>query len=216
MSLINTFEALSTTSVQQAYVDLVGKILDDTQRNTANGNVSYQWLTNAMVDTSLILKADSFRVSGVDKVDSTIYWANAWLTHKGSGFYDAGNVEAFNVMPGNVGANVFVTNSFKVLVPEKDFRSANSILGSNGLVTGSAFLSTFVNQTIANSNVYANLGINTGVDFALSNNYLTYYDFNANSFEIQNSLYLTESAIELAFAKNKTDVSVHILGGGGI
>ena len=215
MSIINTYEAVSSMAVQQAYVDLIGKVLDEKQNSYTNGNITNEWYTNAIIDVSLILKADSFRTLGIDQLDSTIYWANAWLKHKGAGFYDSGNLEYFNVMPSNVGGNVFVTSSYNVLIPEKSFENANTILNSNSINSSTNFLSGFANQILNNSNVYANLNINTGLDFAISNNYLDYSEFSSNSFSSENSLYLIDSAVELGFAKSKTDVAIHILNGRG-
>lgn len=211
MSYNNTLEALSTPATQQAYVDLVGLLLRERQVNTANGNVQYYWLSNALTDVSRIMLADGIRALGVNSIESSGNFSNSLLLSPGSGYYDSGNVESYNVMPSNVGANVFVINSYNVIIPQKDFAFANVAANTNAV--NQSYLNSYTNSLLANSNVYANLSIKTGVEYALSNNYLTSYNFTSNSFVIQQDLETVEAALELVLGDAKTS-TIDLLGGG--
>jgi len=213
MSILQTIEAIQTTATQQAYVDLVGKVLREKQNNAANGNVTYNWLSNAITDVSRILTADTIKTLNIDSIETSSNWSNTFIQNKGSGFYDSGVLESFNTMPSNVGANVFVTNAYKVLVPEKDFRFANAF--SQNTITTS-YLSNYSTSLIANSNTYSNLNITTGLGYALANNYLTDYSFTSNSFVTNSGIDVVEDSLELAFAANKNIVyTLMDFGGGG-
>lgn len=205
MSINNIVEALQTPVTQQAYVDLVGLVLRERQVNTANGNVQYNWLGNAITDVSRLLLSDTVKVFGLDGLESSSNWSNSFIGNKGSGFYDSGIIESFNTMPGNVGANVFITNSYKVLIPEKDFAFANSALQNTNSVT---YLQDFSTATLANSNVYSNLSIATGLDYALANNYYQYYGFTSNSFISSADVQTIETSLEIAFAASKNIVTI--------
>jgi hypothetical protein len=211
MSINNTIEALNTPVTQQAYIDLVGLILREQQTNTANGNVQYNWLGNALTDVSRIMLADSYRVLGIDSIQSTSNWSNSLIITQGSAYYDTGTAESYNVMPGNVGANVFITNSYNILVPEKDFRFANAYLNTNTITK--SYLENYSTSILANSNVYSNLSIRTGIDYAIANNYYNYSNFDSNSFVIQQDTDTVDSALELVLGITKS-TTIRVLGGG--
>jgi len=210
MSIEITIEALSTPATQQAYVDLVGLLLKERQNNIANANITYNWLGNAITDISRIMQADGINVFGINTLESSSNWSNSLIQNNGSGFYDSGVLESFNTMPGNVGGNVFVTNSYSVLVPPKDFVFSN-VFNSNALTT--TYVNNYTSSILSNSNVYSNLNINTGLDYALSNTYLNLYNFSSNVFTCQQDSQTVEELIELAFAENKQGV-IQLLGGG--
>lgn len=211
MSINTIIEALNTPATQQSYVDLVGLILRERQINTANANVQYNWLGNALTDVSRIMISDGVRVLGINGIESSSNFANSLIKSPGSDFYDTGVLESFNTMPGNVGANVFVINSYNVLIPEKDFAFANAAANTN--ITNQSYLNTYTNSLLSNSNVYANLSIRTGLDYALSNNYLQAYSFTANSLISEQDVETIEAALELVLGDTKS-TTLSVLGGG--
>lgn len=209
MSINNVTEVISIPATQQAYVDLVGLILKENQEYHANSNVDYYWLGNAMTNISKILLSDAIKVVGIDSLESTANWSNSLLQNNGSAFYDSGIQESFNVMPSNVGANVFVTNSYRVLIQPKDFQFAN-VFSSNVETT---YIEEYSRKTLANSNVYGNLSISTGIDYAFANTYLDNYSYSSNSLLPQQDVTVIENTLELAFGVNKTGI-IQLLGGG--
>lgn len=212
MSIINTIETLSNPITQQAYVDLTGQILREQQLAANNqSNIAYSWLGNAMQSVSRLFLADAIRLSGAGSLETINIYANSFLMHQGSAYYDSGQAEIFNVMPSNVGTNVFVTPSYRVLVSEKDFRYANTVENSN--ITAFTFVEDYVSNIISSSNIYSALSITTGLDFALANNYLSSFNVDANSFVSENSIDAVADAIELSFAIAKNS-SLLITGGG--
>lgn len=213
MSIINTLEILSNPVTQQAYVDLSSQVLRDQQLSAnSQSNIEYTWLSNTIQNTSILFTADSLRLTGADSLENFSIYANAFLLNRGTAFYDSGQEEIFNDMPSNVGTNVFIIPSYRVLVSEKDFQYSNIIQNSN--LTSYTSIDEFISNVIGSSNVFANLSITTGIDFALANNYLQDYDVNANTFVVENSIALISDSIELGFASAKKSV-LDIIGGGG-
>jgi len=212
MSSSNFFDIVKANVIQQAYVDLLGQILSEHQSRTPNANVQYHWMSNAITDASKVLLADTIKSVSIDKIESIAYVANSYLQHMGSAYFDSGNLESYNQMPSNVGTNVFVTSAFRVMIPEKDFRSANNFLSSPQNNITSSLVTSAIDSLLANTNVYVNLGITSGLEYALSNNYLIDYSYTANDFSVGQFVSQLNDAFEIGLESNKTKF---VIGTGG-
>ena len=193
---IQNLDNLKVNGVQQGVVDFYGKVLRGLQaKHGTNVSGSIQVLT----EFNNIVHADNIRTLRIDTLTSTQYIANSLVNSQGI-FVNSLTVDAATgTIPPSV-SNVYGTfiKPYEVLIGESDFRSTTYDIASNVLVN-------FVNNTLDQNATYANAGVQTALEWAITNNYVSNYtSLTVDSFSIPTGSKVVDESIQMNDAMLKT------------
>lgn len=191
-----TIDNLKVNGVQQGVVDFYGKVLRGLQAKYGT-NVSGS--TQVLTEFNNIVHADNIRTLKIDTLTSTQYIANS-LVNSQSIFVNSLTVDAATgTIPAGV-SNVYGTfiKPHEVLIGESDFRPNTYNISSNVLVN-------FVNTTLDQNATYANAGVQTALEWAITNNYVDNYNsLNTDSFSVPAGSKVVDDSIQMNDARLKT------------
>jgi hypothetical protein len=187
---------LKVNGIQQGVVDFYGLVLRGLQAKYGT-NVSGS--TQVLTEFNNIVHADNIRTLKIDTLTSTQYIANSLVNSQGVFVNSLAVDAATGTIPTGI-SNVYGTfiKPHEVLIGEYDFRPNNYSVSSNVLVS-------FVNNTLDQNATYANAGVQTALEWAITNNYANNYNsLNADSFSISAGSKAVDDSIQMNDAMLKT------------
>jgi hypothetical protein len=185
-SIPSQLDNLKIAGLQTASISLFSNVARQLQ--ITNGSHAAGW-ANTLNSMHQIVLADNLRVQNIDKIQSSQYLANSFVSRQDVEHVDQSQIDQSTInIPGNINsANGIITASAVVLLHEKTFANAMTDVYVSNISANINALSNFITTTLNQNNVYAQANVLSTLDYALKYGHLndwtnlTSKDFNLNT-----------------------------------